>query len=166
VADDPTRATFDALVAAMDPAMIVVTAASGEERDGCLVGFHSQSSIQPPRYTVWLSVENRTYRLAQSATHLAVHALSASHHAVAEHFGGMTGDDVDKLAGVEWTEGPGGVPLLDAVPTRVVGRIVDRLTAGGGDHVAFVLEPLRADGELEHPFRLSDASDIDPGHPA
>lgn len=163
--EDPTR-RFDALVAAMDTAMIVVTVASGDERDGCLVGFHSQSSIDPPRYTVWLSVQNRTYRLAQRATHLAVHPLADSDHAVAAHFGGLTGDEVDKLADVGWTAGPGGVPLLDAVPARFVGRIVDRFVAAGGDHVAFVLGPLRAEGRLEHPFRLSEAGDIDPGHPA
>ena len=30
--------------------MVVVTTAQGDERAGCLVGFHAQSSIEPPRY--------------------------------------------------------------------------------------------------------------------
>lgn len=165
MADDPTREGFDGLVAAMDLALVVVTVASGDERDGCLVGFHSQTSIHPRRYTVWLSVENRTYRLAERATHLAVHVLAEVDHAVAERFGGTTGDEVDKLAGQAWTPGPNGVPLLDGLPV-FVGRIVDRVIAGGGDHVAFVLEPMDALGELAKPFRLHHAEDIDPGHPA
>ena len=43
------------IVAGLDAAMVVVTVAVGDERDGCLVGFHSQSSIDPRRYVVWLS---------------------------------------------------------------------------------------------------------------
>jgi flavin reductase (DIM6/NTAB) family NADH-FMN oxidoreductase RutF len=160
---------FDELVAAMDAAMVVVTAAGADgEVDGCLVGFHSQSSIDPRRYTVWLSVANRTYRLAGGATHLGVHRLTADRHDLAERFGGRTGDDgVVKLRAGTWTPGEGGAPLLHDLPDRFIGRIVDRLEAGG-DHVAFVLEPSHA--VLERPdepsFRLSQAGDITPGHPA
>ena len=34
---------FDALVASANAAMVVVTAAAGAQRAGCLVGFHGQS---------------------------------------------------------------------------------------------------------------------------
>ncbi|MCT1909143.1 hypothetical protein ACH0CV_13930 [Brachybacterium paraconglomeratum] len=46
---------FATLMAATDPAMVVVTTAAGGERAGCLVGFHAQSSISPERYCLWLS---------------------------------------------------------------------------------------------------------------
>ncbi len=167
---------FDALVARLDTAMVVVTVAgegAGTEIDGCLVGFHSQSSIEPRRYVVWLSVENRTFRLAAelATTHLAVHLLSASDHDLAERFGGTTGDDpdVDKMAGLPWSAGPGGTPLLDALPERFVGRILERVRVAGGDHVGFVLEPEVAEvraGAAEAPLRLGRTGDIDPGHPA
>ena len=146
--------------------MVVVTAADGDERDGCLVGFHSQMSIQPRRHVVWLSVENRTFRLAQRSTHLAVHAIGADQHELAERLGGQTGDAVDKLAGLEWARGPGGVPVLAALPLHVVGRIVMELEAPDADHVGFVLEPVTAGGGEVEPLRLSRATDIDPGHPA
>jgi flavin reductase (DIM6/NTAB) family NADH-FMN oxidoreductase RutF len=149
--------------------MVVVTAAAGDERDGCLVGFHSQSSIHPRRYVVWLSVANRTYRIAQRADHLAVHALTASDHALAERFGGTTGDDTDKLADVGWSPGPGGAPLLDDLPTRFVGRVEAWLPATEGDHRGVVLVPVDAAGaDLAPggPFRLRQARDITPGHPA
>lgn len=164
---------FDQLVARLDAGMVVVTVAAGDERDGCLVGFHSQASIDPRRYVVWLSRANRTFRLASSeaATHLAVHVLSASDPDLAERFGGQTADDpgVDKLADLPWTAGPGGVPLVDALPERLVGRIVAQAPVAGGDHVAFVLEPVLAEaaaGATEPPLRLHQATDIDPGHPA
>ena len=59
----------------MDAPLVVVTAASGDQRAGCVVGFHSQCSIEPPRYAVWLSKANRTYRVALFATHVALHVL-------------------------------------------------------------------------------------------
>lgn len=158
--------SFAALTAAMDPAMLVVTVAVGDERDGCLVGFHSQCSIDPPRYAVWLSIANRTHELACRATHLGVHLLGADDHALAERFGGQTGDEVDKLRGIRWTAGPASVPLLAACPNRFVGRIVQRSEAGG-DHVAYELDPIEvavADPPL--PLRLRAASDITPGHDA
>jgi flavin reductase (DIM6/NTAB) family NADH-FMN oxidoreductase RutF len=161
----PDRA-FDALVAAMDSAMVVVTVAAGEERDGCLVGFHSQASIDPPRYAIWLSTANRTARLAQGADHLAVHLLGEEQHDLAELFGGATGDDVDKLVRTTWEAGPGGVPLLVACRNRFVGAIVDRHDAGG-DHVCMVLRPTESScGAAGRPLRLGAVTDIEPGHPA
>lgn len=159
---------FADLVAALDPAMVVVTVAAGDERDGCLVGFHSQCSIDPPRYAVWLSVANRTEELAQRATHLAVHLLGAAQHDLAELFGGETGDDVDKLARCAWTPGPGGVPLLEACPGRIVGRVVES-SRGDGDHALFVLAVEKAAAAGDVPgarLHLSAVTDIDPGHDA
>jgi flavin reductase (DIM6/NTAB) family NADH-FMN oxidoreductase RutF len=157
---------FDALVSRLDPAMVIVTTAQGGERSGCLVGFHSQSSIEPRRYSLWLSRANHTYRVALLASHLAVHALTVDDRGLAEHFGSMTGDAVDKFAGLDWTPGPAGVPLLDRCPHRMVVRRVT-LVDDGGDHVCFVTEPVAAEsGGPFTPMRLRDAADIDPGHPA
>lgn len=157
---------FDDLVAAMDTALVVVTVAVGEERDGCLVGFHSQASIDPRRYSVWLSPANRTWRLAEQAEHLAVHVLASDQHDLAALFGGETGDDIDKLARTTWEAGPSGVPLLAACPHRFVGRVVERYHSGG-DHVCVVLAPIEASGEgPADALRLRQAGDIEPGHPA
>ena len=161
---------FVEVIARMDPATVVVTAAGDGAFDGCLVGFHCQASIEPLRYAVWLSVKNRTFRLASAAdsTHLAVHVLGASDHDLAERFGGETGDEVDKLAGLEWRPGPGGVPLVGRLSTRLVGRIVEQADLAGGDHVAFVLEPVEVEpGDAgAAPLRLSAAEDIEAGHSA
>ena len=49
----------------LDYPMIIVTATSRSgERSGCLVGFHTQCSIHPPRWAVYLSIENHTYAIA------------------------------------------------------------------------------------------------------
>ncbi|MEV8068642.1 flavin reductase family protein [Streptomyces sp. NPDC014748] len=152
----------------LDPDMCVVTARAGGERAGCLVGFSSQCSISPPRFVVWLSKENRTYRVAERADRLAVHLLTRGQHALAELFGGSTGDDgVDKFARVRCSERDGAAVVLDDAPVWFVGRIVTRVD--GGDHVGFLLDPVErgGTGAADEPvLRLSDTLGISPGHPA
>jgi flavin reductase (DIM6/NTAB) family NADH-FMN oxidoreductase RutF len=156
---------FAELAGDLDYPMMVVTTCARGERAGCLVGFATQTSIHPGRFLVCLSRENRTYRVARFAELLAVHFVPADRTDLAELFGGETGDEVDKFARCEWHAGPGGVPLLDGLPNRFVGRIVARLDAG--DHEAHLLEPVlaeRAGGEEELTFHR--AKRIEPGHPA
>ncbi|MCX5387103.1 flavin reductase family protein [Streptomyces sp. NBC_00083] len=152
----------------LDYPMYVVTAVAGQQRAGCLVGFASQCSMVPVRFMVWLSTANRTYRVARSADVLAVHQLGRAQYDLAEHFGGLTGDDVDKFAGIRCHEGPAGTVLLDDAPAWFVGRVEGHLE--GGDHVGFLLSPLEAsDAQLPLPggelFRLSDSEGIEAGHP-
>jgi flavin reductase (DIM6/NTAB) family NADH-FMN oxidoreductase RutF len=161
-----TQQSFDDVVARLDPPLLVVTAASGSEQAGCVVGFHAQCSIEPPRFAVWLSKANRTYRVALFSTHLAVHVLDAGDHALAELFGGTTGDGTDKFARCEWTPGPGGVPILAQCAHRMV---LERLSMwdDGSDHVCFVGRPVdAAPGGEGPPMRVSDAAEIEPGHEA
>ena len=155
---------FDALMRSLDPPLIVVTTAVGEERGGCLVGFHAQSSIEPGRYSLWLSKANHTYRLALRATHLAVHFLADDQLPLAERFGTLSGDDVDKFDGLATEVGAGQVPLLVDAPNRFVVRRVALLDEGG-DHVCITTEPIAAEttGSFK-PLRLSAATDLVPGH--
>ena len=113
------REAFDSLVTRMDTAMIVLTVSDGDERAGCMVGFHTQCSIEPRQYAIWVSKTNHTYGVAVRSRHLAVHLLGEQDRALAEHFGGLTGDEVDKFADVEWEPGPDGVPLLATLPEPV-----------------------------------------------
>ena len=130
--------------------------------DGCLVGFTTQCSIDPVRFIVCLSNKNRTYRLARDATHMALHVVPEDREDLAELFGGETADDVDKLARVEWSAGPGDAPLIAGCP-YVAGRLLERVEVG--DHVAFVLEVEVEEGAAK-PLRFAHARAIDPGHEA
>jgi flavin reductase (DIM6/NTAB) family NADH-FMN oxidoreductase RutF len=160
MADD----AFSTLAASVDTALIVVTAAMGDERAGCLVGFHAQSGIDPERYCVWLSKANHTYRVAQRSTHLGVHFLTADDLALAAHFGTRSGDDVDKFADLEVAEGPGGTPVLVGCPHRMVVRRTALLDEGG-DHVCVATEAVTAHSVGPFtPLRLSAAGHLTPGH--
>lgn len=158
--------TFDALAGSLDYSMLIVTAAAGTERAGCLVGFATQCSIDPPRFLVCISTNNRTFALADRSECLLVHVVPAEAERLAELFGGRSGDELDKFAHTRWHPGPGGLPLLDDCSQWFAGSICQRLPCG--DHVGFLLEPFAAqsaDGRSGS-LMFSHAQQIDPGHAA
>jgi flavin reductase (DIM6/NTAB) family NADH-FMN oxidoreductase RutF len=161
------RRVFAKLVAQLEYPMYVVTATARGERAGCLVGFGTQTSIHPARFLACISRKNHTLPVATQADLLAVHFLSDEprERELAELFGSETGDRVDKFERVAWHEGPGGVPLLDDVPNRFVGRVLTQLDLG--DHVGFLLDPLEAEkAEGFEELGFQEAKGIEPGHPA
>jgi len=145
------------------PVFIVTTTAAGE-RDGCVVGFATQTSIHPARFLACLSRANRTYRLAREATALVVHAVPRDRVDLAELFGGKTGDEVDKLARCDWHVGPLGLPILDGCPSRVVGTILSRHDLG--DHEGLLVDPIEARYEPGELLYFQDVKHLEPGHPA
>ena len=160
-----TETTFNSLVGDLDYPMFIVTVANHGERSGCLIGFATQASIDPSRFLICLSHNNHTYRVGRDAELLGVHFVPEEEAPLAELFGGETGDEVDKFERCEWTEGPGGTPLLEACPNRFVGRVLERLDAG--DHDALLLEPVAAErGPDGDEFTFHRAKRIEPGHEA
>lgn len=157
---------FEDLVAALDYPMFVVTAHAKHELSGCLVGFASQTSIDPPRFLVGLSKRNRTFRVAADAAHLAVHVFDREHLDIPTLFGGRTGDSFDKFAHCAWRSGPQGMPVLDCAAAWFVGKILERHALG--DHVGYLLEPVA--GEAPPPgatlVSFADVRDLPPGKPA
>jgi flavin reductase (DIM6/NTAB) family NADH-FMN oxidoreductase RutF len=158
---------FQSIVGRIDYPMYIVTALVGEERDGCLVGFTTQCSIDPPRFLVCMSDKNRTTRLVERgrADALVVHLVPEDAQHIVELFGGETGDDTDKFERCEWTTGPEGIPLLADCPSWFAGRILERVPLG--DHIGHVLEPF--DGEDASAggwFPFSRAKEMEPGHEA
>jgi flavin reductase (DIM6/NTAB) family NADH-FMN oxidoreductase RutF len=155
---------FAGIMSGLDNPLIVVTTADGQERAGCLVSFHTQSSIDPGRYAVWLSKANYTYRVALRATHLGIGFLTSDDLPLAERFGTLTGDKTDKFAGLRVSPGAGGVPVLEDLPHWLILRRIALLDEGG-DHVCVTGEPLAAvsSGRFE-PLRLSHAGHLEPGH--
>ena len=158
------RETFNAIVGDLEYPMFIVTARAGDEPLGCLVGFATQTSIDPPRFAVCLSHKNRTFRRGRDAPVLGVHCVPADAEDLARLFGGETGDKVDKFARVEWHEGPEGVPLLDRCTNWFAGRVLARLDAG--DHDLFLLAPVAGEAAAEEEFTFHRAKRIEPGHAA
>jgi len=164
--NDIGAAAFDNMVSLLDYPMFIVTTTAGDAPAGCLVGFTSQTSINPPRFLVGLSRKNHTFAVAQDAEYLAVHLLPRAELALATLFGEKTGDDTDKFAECAWHSGPEGMPILDAAPAWFVGHVTRRFDLG--DHVGHLVEPVAgsAPDDLGELITFSDVRDLEPGHDA
>jgi flavin reductase (DIM6/NTAB) family NADH-FMN oxidoreductase RutF len=156
---------FDAIVGSLDAPLVIVTAADGRERSGCLVGFSTQCSIEPCRWLVCLSPANHTARVARGTQTLVVHFLRADQLALAQLFGTATEDEIDKFTRCTWREGPGGAPVI-AGCDWIAGEIRERVAFG--DHDGYVLDVIEAGHEHAAAPQLGyqAARDIRPGHPA
>jgi flavin reductase (DIM6/NTAB) family NADH-FMN oxidoreductase RutF len=157
---------MDTLTSELDYPMVIVTTVADGERSGCLVGFHTQCSMDPERWAVWISKANHTHGVALRAEMLAVHFPSTEHRDLAQLFGEETGDEIDKFESCSWTAGARGVPLLDRIGNRIVGRVLDTVD-DGCDHQLFVIEVSEA--HHDHPLRqlgFQYVRGFDPGHPA
>jgi len=155
---------FERLTIRLNYPLFVVTAAVGATREGCMIGFATQTSVHPGRFLACLSRRNRTTRLAQDADVLAVHLLPRERADLADLFGGETGDEIDKFEHCEWTEGPRGLPILAGCPSWFAGAILSRHDLG--DHEGFLLEPIDARCEPAELLYFQDVKDIEPGHDA
>jgi flavin reductase (DIM6/NTAB) family NADH-FMN oxidoreductase RutF len=160
-----TEENFHALVSDLDYPMFIAVAATRSERAGCLVGFVTQASMEPPRLLVMLSKLNRTCRVAQDADMLIVHFLGEKNHDLATLFGEESGDDIDKFAECEWNVGPDGTPVLVGTRGWVAGRILDRYDAG--DHVGHLVEVKEAQIDTPGaPLAYQAVRGMEAGHPA
>ncbi|MBF6414065.1 flavin reductase family protein [Nocardia cyriacigeorgica] len=159
---------FDALIAAADSPMWVVTTIADGRTAGCLVGFAGQVSITPRRFLVAVSKNNHTYRIARRAEYLAVHLLTGDNVELARLFGTTTGDSADKFARCAWSGGPHGLPILDGAAGWFAGRIIARSDLG--DHVGHLLEPLSATAPpptaTRSALHLRAVAGLTPGHEA
>lgn len=152
-------AAFDDLAQRLDPAAVLAVTEFDGERSGCLVGFHSQCSINPLRYCVWLSRENHTYRVTRLARRLSIVVLSPEDRRLAELFGGETGDDLDKWTLMERE----GLRLPEAM---LEGNITEIFDVAEFDHVAFIVRPDAAESEEQDAaaLRVSDLAGLTAGH--
>jgi flavin reductase (DIM6/NTAB) family NADH-FMN oxidoreductase RutF len=161
---DEVSKTLADLMGRVNYPVYIVTTVAGDARDGCVVGFGTQSSMHPDRFLACLSRSNRTYRLARKASALAVHLVPRERTDLAELFGGETGDEIDKFARCEWSGGPHGLPILEGCPSWFAGAIVSRHDLG--DHEGYLLDPIEARSEPGELLYFQDVKYISPGHPA
>ena len=101
------------------PYYVVTVRSPDADMSGCLVGFVTQCSIDPPNFLVCISKVNHTLTVAEHSPGMGLHLLGEDQVDLARLFGEETGDVVDKFASVDWRLGTtGGVPH----PSRALGR--------------------------------------------
>jgi flavin reductase (DIM6/NTAB) family NADH-FMN oxidoreductase RutF len=90
-------------------------------------------SLNPPLVLWSLGMFSQGLSTFQNATHFAVNVLGVSQQALASAFAKSSDD---KFAGVDWTPGLGGAPLLTDSVSSFQCRAANRYY--GGDHVIFL----------------------------
>ncbi len=138
-------AAMDAFTDRVDyPLMVVTVVADDGETSGCLAGFVSQCSIQPPRFGVCVSKVNHTYFVSERSRWLALHLLGRDQVELASLFGETSGDTTDKFGACDWHPGSTGVPVLDHCAAWLEGEILSRSSVG--DHELLVVRPMSGGG--------------------
>lgn len=147
------------------PYYLLTVRAPDGEMSGCLAGFVTQCSIDPPNFVACISRLNHTLDVALRSSAMGLHLLGEDQLDMARLFGEETGDEVDKFADVDWRIGTSGAPLLVDVAVALEGTILGHFSVG--DHEAFLVRAQRA---VVGPGRglLTDRTSprLHPGHPA
>lgn len=118
-----------------------VTAVTAVAADGRLAALTVNSftsvSLEPAKVLFCLANSSSSYAALTAAERIAIHILSRDQEDIARRFAtsGLTG--AQRLGGVGWTPGPGGVPLLKETPAILVGRRDEIITSG--DHAIILV---------------------------
>ena len=119
-----------------------VTIVTARGPDGEPVGMTANAftsvSLDPPLILVCVGEQASSYETMANADQFAVHVLAADQDELSSTFAKSAGSGVDKFDGVSWSEGDGGVPLLDEYLSCLQCRTTQRIPAG--DHVVLIAE--------------------------
>jgi flavin reductase (DIM6/NTAB) family NADH-FMN oxidoreductase RutF len=126
---------------------VVTTRASDGRRIGVTVNSFSSVSLNPPLILWSLARQAASFADFTNCTHFAVNVLEAKQHHLSRQFSTPL---PDKFAGVDFTEGKAGVPIVSGAIAHFVCRKVKQYD--GGDHVILV-------GEVEE-YKYSDGEPL------
>lgn len=129
-----------------------VTIVTARAADGSPVGLTVNSfnsvSMSPPLVLWSLARVAGSLPAFSRGSHYAIHILAAEQRALAERFATR---EIDRFADLDWSEGAGGIPLIDGA--AAVLECSNRSRYEEGDHVIFV-------GEVEQCRWRADASPL------
>ncbi|MDX3751732.1 flavin reductase family protein [Streptomyces sp. AK08-02] len=101
----------------------------------------TSASLEPALVSFYLSTTASSAPAVRAAPVFAAHVLGVDQQELAERF---ARSGVDRFAGVSWSPGPEGVPLLEGVPAWLTARPVLRQEIG--DHLLVVGQVTAAGG--------------------
>jgi flavin reductase (DIM6/NTAB) family NADH-FMN oxidoreductase RutF len=134
-----STATFDRrdlrnALATFATGVSIVTARDGDGRlHGLTANSFSSVSLDPPLVLWSLACAAPSLPFFRAATHFGVSILGSEHVELSHRFAHM---QPDKFAGVEYTAGEHGVPLIAGAVAHFECSVVDRYY--GGDHEIFL----------------------------
>ncbi|WP_116132562.1 flavin reductase family protein [Tropicimonas sp. IMCC34043] len=115
-------------LAAFATGVTVVTCRSDEGPLGFTASSFTSVSLDPPLVLWCPAVTSPRHDAFAAAEHFSIHVLGVHQRALSDRFA----MDARDFTGVDWSEGPAGVPLLADCPSRLDCRLF--ATYPGGDH--------------------------------
>jgi 3-hydroxy-9,10-secoandrosta-1,3,5(10)-triene-9,17-dione monooxygenase reductase component len=134
------RAFRAALGAFVTGVTIITTADAAGGPAGLTANSFNSVSLDPPLVLFSLGLDSTSLDAFRQAKFWAVHVLSAGQEALSNKFAKKEGN---KFLDVTYSEGPGGIPLLDGFAARFVCRAAFEYE--GGDHAIFLGEVMEFD---------------------
>ena len=134
---------FDALV----HGVYVVTTRLGDVVNGMTAAWVSQVSLKPLLVMVSIAPSRYSHDLIKKSGIFAVNVLDRDQADLGKRFGFKSGRQVDKFAGLEWTTGATGAPILPQAYACLELKLKETVPAG--DHTLFVGEVVAA--KVQHP---------------
>ena len=106
----PMSDSIAALFQRLTLGVYVVGVAHGEARNAFTAAWVMQVSFNPLLLALSIDPHHSSYRLLKEGRAFSVNVLKKGQLELPEHFGRSASSD--KLAGIEWTQGCAGLPLL------------------------------------------------------
>lgn len=120
----------------------VVSACRGGEINAMTVRMISQVASRPLRLAVSIAKRRHTHAFITESRVFAINILAKGQEMIGGHFGLRTGRHVDKFAGIEYSIGETGCPILDECSAFMECRVVDSVDLG--NCTLFIAEPIRS----------------------
>jgi flavin reductase (DIM6/NTAB) family NADH-FMN oxidoreductase RutF len=139
------RAFRDALGHFPTGVTVITTRDANGDPVGITVNSFNSVSLGPPLVLWSLAQYSPNLPIFQECTHYAINVLSVNQVALSRQFGTT---HPDKFAGVSWTEGLGGAPLLADCSAHF--ECANQFRHYGGDHIIFVGQVERF-ARFDHP---------------
>lgn len=119
-----------------------VTAITAVTAEGELAAFTANSftsvSLEPAKVLFCLITTSSSFEAVASSERIAIHILGQDQEDAARRLAtsGLTG--AQRLEGVDWQAGPGGVPVIADCPAVLSGPIDEAILSG--DHTIFIVD--------------------------
>lgn len=127
----------------------VVTALDEHEPVGMAVGTFTSISLDPPLVGFFPVSTSRTWARIRWAEGFCVNVLGANHQDVCRAF---ATSDADRFAGVSWTSGPVGAPMLSDAIAWINCRLSSVHTVGDHDLAVGAVEHLHTNNSDSTPL--------------
>jgi flavin reductase (DIM6/NTAB) family NADH-FMN oxidoreductase RutF len=140
-----------AVLTRLDRELWVVTASPQGRRGGLIATFVNQASIvtDMPRVVLGIARHHDTANLIDASDAFALHLIGEQHIDWVWRFGLRSGHGEDKLAGLKFTDGPTGSPILRDALAWLDCRVEARMDTG--DRTIYLAEVIAGESLREGP---------------